>query len=70
MMEAARYSEMLVNPLIVLMMKTARSSETLVNFYQSKQRYNPEDSHFQKPVHSSMVYYVLLYNAAKQMFTC
>jgi hypothetical protein len=27
------------------MMEAARSSETLVNFYQTKQRYNPEDSH-------------------------
>jgi hypothetical protein len=27
------------------MMEAARTSETLVNFYQSTQRYNPEDSH-------------------------
>jgi hypothetical protein len=26
------------------MMKAARSSETLVNFYQTIRRYNPEDS--------------------------
>jgi hypothetical protein len=26
------------------MMEAARSSETLVNFYQTTQRYNPEDS--------------------------
>jgi hypothetical protein len=25
----------------------ARTSETLVNFYQTTQRYNPEDSHLQ-----------------------
>jgi hypothetical protein len=31
--------------LIALMMETARTSETLVNFYQTTQRYNPEDSH-------------------------
>jgi hypothetical protein len=31
--------------IIVLMMETARSSETLVNFYQTTRRYNPEDSH-------------------------
>jgi hypothetical protein len=31
--------------LIALMMKAARTSETLVNFYQTKRRYNPEDSH-------------------------
>jgi hypothetical protein len=27
------------------MMETARTSETLVNFYQTTRRYNPEDSH-------------------------
>jgi hypothetical protein len=31
--------------LIVLMMEAARSSETLVNFYQTTRRYNPKDSH-------------------------
>jgi hypothetical protein len=30
--------------LIALMMKAARTSETLVNFYQTTRRYNPEDS--------------------------
>jgi hypothetical protein len=30
--------------LIALMMKAARTSETLVNFYQTKRCYNPEDS--------------------------
>jgi hypothetical protein len=29
----------------VLMMEAARTSETLVNFYQTTQRYNPEDSY-------------------------
>jgi hypothetical protein len=27
------------------MMQAARYSETSVNFYQTKRRYNPEDSH-------------------------
>jgi hypothetical protein len=27
------------------MMEAARTSETLVNFFQTAQRYNPEDSH-------------------------
>jgi predicted transcriptional regulator len=27
------------------MMEATRTSETLVNFYQTTQRYNPEDSH-------------------------
>jgi hypothetical protein len=30
---------------ILMMMEAARSSETLVNFYQTTQRYSPEDSH-------------------------
>jgi hypothetical protein len=30
---------------IALMIKTARSSETLANFHQTTRRYNPEDSH-------------------------
>jgi hypothetical protein len=31
--------------MIALMMEAARISETLVNFYQTTRRYNPEDSH-------------------------
>jgi hypothetical protein len=31
--------------LIALMMEAARTSETLINFYQTTRRYNPEDSH-------------------------
>jgi hypothetical protein len=27
------------------MVETVRTSETLVNFYQTTRRYNPEDSH-------------------------
>jgi hypothetical protein len=30
------------------MMEAARTSETLVNFYQTTQCYNPEDSHLQR----------------------
>jgi hypothetical protein len=30
---------------IALMMEAARTSETLVNLYQTTRRYNPEDSH-------------------------
>jgi hypothetical protein len=37
--------------IIALMMEAARASETLVNFYQTTRRYNPEDSHLQN--HSS-----------------
>jgi hypothetical protein len=28
-----------------MMMEAARTSETLLNFYQTTRRYNPEDSH-------------------------
>jgi hypothetical protein len=31
--------------LVALMMEAARTSETLVNFYQTTRRYNPKDSH-------------------------
>jgi hypothetical protein len=31
--------------IIALMMKVASTSEKLVNFYQTKRRNNPEDSH-------------------------
>jgi hypothetical protein len=34
-----------MKPLIALMMEAVNSSETLVNFYQTTRRYNPEDSH-------------------------
>jgi hypothetical protein len=33
--------------LIALMMEAAMTSETLVNVYQTTQRYNPEDSNLQ-----------------------
>jgi hypothetical protein len=31
-------------------MEAARISETLVNFYQTTRRYNPEDSHLRKDI--------------------
>jgi hypothetical protein len=34
-----------VAPCSLLMMAAARTSETLVNFYQTTWCYNPEDSH-------------------------
>jgi hypothetical protein len=33
---------------IILMMKTAITTETSVNFYQTTRRDNPEDSHLQE----------------------
>jgi hypothetical protein len=35
------------------MMAAARTSETLVNFYQTTRRYNPEDSHLCTAVRTS-----------------
>jgi hypothetical protein len=37
-----------VTPATDLMMKTASTSETLVNFYQTTRHNNPEDSHIHK----------------------
>jgi hypothetical protein len=34
-----------IRDIIALMMEAARTSETLVNFNQTRRRYNPEDSH-------------------------
>jgi hypothetical protein len=36
---------MIIRMIIALMMEAARTSETLVNFYQTTRCYNPEDSH-------------------------
>jgi hypothetical protein len=38
-------TKMAVAIAIALVMEAARTSETLVNFYQTTRRYNPEDSH-------------------------
>jgi hypothetical protein len=38
-------SRKFMSKLIALVMEAARTSETLVNFYQTTRRYNPEDSH-------------------------
>jgi hypothetical protein len=37
-------SEVLTASIIRAMMEAARTSETLVNFYQTTRRYNPEES--------------------------
>jgi hypothetical protein len=37
--------KMAVFRVMALMMEAARTSETLVNFYQTTRRYNPENSH-------------------------
>jgi hypothetical protein len=35
----------IIRTIIARMMEAARTSETLVKFYQTTRRYNPEDSH-------------------------
>jgi hypothetical protein len=35
----------IIRAMIALMMEAARTCETLINFYQTTRRYNPEDSH-------------------------
>jgi hypothetical protein len=40
--------------LIALMMEAASTSETLVNFCQTTQRYNPEDSHLHMYIFSDV----------------
>jgi hypothetical protein len=43
-----------------LMMEAARSSETLVNFYQTTRRYNPEDSHVRTNRHDNLKSYLVV----------
>jgi hypothetical protein len=44
----ANVSEVLAASIIIaLIMEAARTSETLVNFYQTTRRYNPKESHLQ-----------------------
>jgi hypothetical protein len=41
------------------MMEAARTSETLVNFYQTTRRYNPEDSHLRTHRRENFKSYIL-----------
>jgi hypothetical protein len=43
--------------LIALMMEAARTSETLVNFYQITRCYNPEDSHLRTKLRENLKSY-------------
>jgi hypothetical protein len=45
--------------MIALMMEAARSSETLVNFYQTTQRNNPEDSNLRTNRRENIKSYIL-----------
>jgi hypothetical protein len=46
------------------MMEAARTSETLVNFYQTTRRYNPEDSHLRTHHRENLKSYIsdFIYN--------
>jgi hypothetical protein len=48
--------------IIALMMEAARTSETLVNFYQTTQCNNPEDSHLHTCGHENLKSNFLLMN--------
>jgi hypothetical protein len=41
------------------MMEAARTSETLVNFYQTTRRYNPEDSHLRTHRRENLKSYII-----------
>jgi hypothetical protein len=51
--------------LIAMMMEATRTSETLVNFYHTTRRYNPEDSHLRNHRRENLKSYLQNYN-----FTC
>jgi hypothetical protein len=40
-----------------MMMEVARTSETMVNFYQTTRRYNPEDSHLRTHRRENLKFY-------------
>jgi hypothetical protein len=46
-------------------MEAARTSETLVNFYQTTRRYNPEDSHLRTHRRENLKSYLGLANVAR-----
>jgi hypothetical protein len=55
----------MVYPLIALMVEAARTSEMLVNFYQTTRLYNPEDNHLRTHRRENLrSYYMFQLNAA------
>jgi hypothetical protein len=45
---------------MILMMEAASTSETLVNFYQTTRRNNPEDSHLHTHRHENLKYHSII----------
>jgi hypothetical protein len=43
--------------MIALMMEAARTSEKLVNFYETTRRYNPENSHLRTHHRENLKFY-------------
>jgi hypothetical protein len=51
------------------MMEAARTSETLVNLYQTTRRYNPEDSHLRTPRRENLKSYLIFSHVTKTLWT-
>jgi hypothetical protein len=49
------------------MMEAARTSETLVNFYQTTWRYNPEDSHLRTHRRENLNSYLINLSAVSEI---
>jgi hypothetical protein len=49
-------------------MKAARTSETLINFYQPTRLYIPEDSHFHTRRHENLKSYLTLQDVSSLEF--
>jgi hypothetical protein len=49
------------------MMEAAKTSETLVNFYQTTRRYNPEDSHLRTHCRENLKSYTLSSSSGLKM---
>jgi hypothetical protein len=47
-------------------MEAAKTSETLVNFYQTIQHYNPEDSHLHTHCRENLKYYFITMRHSKE----
>jgi hypothetical protein len=50
-----------------MMMEAARTAETLVNFYQTTRRYNPEDSHLRTHRRENFKSYFEIYVVPNEM---
>jgi hypothetical protein len=51
-------------------MEAARTSETLVNFYQTTRRYNPEDSHLRTHRRENLKSYIVDFDCKNLAMKC